>query len=147
VTTKKLQLVSFGLTANLDGVTFPAKEIIKFAHQAKALVHFDAAQAVPHQELKVKKLDVDFLSFSGHKMLGPSGMGVFYGKQELLAKLEPFLVGGDTVSTTTYAEAKFLPAPEKFEAGLQNYGGIIALGAAAEYLLKAGWRVIGEIEH
>jgi cysteine desulfurase/selenocysteine lyase len=145
--TKKVKLVSFGLTSNLDGVTYPAKEIIKLAHQAGALVHFDAAQAAPHQELNVKKLEVDFISFSGHKMLGTSGMGVFYGKLAHLEKLHPFMVGGDTVATTTYQKAEFLEPPEKFEAGLQNYGGIVALAAAAEYLTKVGWRTISKIEH
>jgi cysteine desulfurase/selenocysteine lyase len=86
----------------------------------------------------VKALDVDFLALSGHKMLGPSGMGVLYGKYQLLDQLEPFLVGGDTVASSTYTTCEFLPPPEKFEAGLQDYAGIIGLGAAAKYLMDVG---------
>lgn len=143
---QKVRLVSFGMTSNLDGVSIPAREIAKLAHRHQALVHFDAAQAIPHQAVDVRAIDADFLSFSGHKMLGPSGMGVFYGKKKLLDTLQPFLVGGDTVATTTYESANFLSAPEKFEAGLQNYSGIIALGVAAEYLMKYGFAKIAKTE-
>lgn len=143
---RRWRLFSFGLTANLDGVSIPACEIVKIAHRAGALVHFDGAQAVPHQEVKVNKLDCDFLSFSGHKMFGPSGMGVFYGKKALLEKLQPYMVGGDTVASTTYQDAQFLPAPEKFEAGLQDYAGIIGLGVAVEYLQKIGFANIAKTE-
>ncbi|MCL2110503.1 aminotransferase class V-fold PLP-dependent enzyme [Microgenomates group bacterium] len=144
--TKNVRLLSFALTSNLDGVSVPDKAIVKLAHQHGVLVHFDGAQAIPHRSLNVRALDVDFLSFSGHKMLGPSGMGVFYGKKALLAQLPPFLVGGDTVSTTTYQTATYLDAPEKFEAGLQNYSGIIGLGIAAEYLMKYGFAKIAQTE-
>lgn len=135
---KNVKLVSFGYTSNLDGVTIPAAEIIKKAHQNGALVLLDAAQSVPHMKTNVKALDVDFLALSGHKMLGPSGMGVLYGKYALLEKLEPFMVGGDTVASSTYTTCEFLPPPEKFEAGLQDYAGIIGLGAAAKYLMDVG---------
>lgn len=135
---KKVKLVSFGYTSNLDGVTIPAAEIVKKAHQNGALVLLDAAQSVPHMKTNVKALDVDFLALSGHKMLGPSGMGVLYGKYQLLEKLEPFMVGGDTVASSTYTTCEFLPPPEKFEAGLQDYAGIIGLGAAAKYLMDVG---------
>jgi cysteine desulfurase/selenocysteine lyase len=132
----KVKLVSMVYTSNLDGVTIPAQEIIKVAHSHGSKILLDAAQAIPHQTINVRKLDVDFLAFSGHKMLGPSGTGVLYGKYKLLEELEPFLVGGDTVEYSTYKDHKFLPLPEKFEAGLQNYAGIIGLGAAVEYLNK-----------
>jgi len=134
----KLKLVSIVHTSNLDGYTLPVKEIIKTAHDAGALVMLDGAQSVPHQEVDVRKLDVDFLAFSGHKMLGPSGIGVLYGKYELLEKLRPFLVGGDTVKDTTYDSCVFLNPPEKFEAGLQNYAGAIGLAAAIKYLRYNG---------
>ncbi len=98
----------------------------------------DAAQSAPHTEINVKKLDADFLACSGHKMLGPSGTGILCGKKELLQKLPPFLVGGDTVKDTTYTTAEYAEPPEKFEAGLQNYAGIIGLGAALEYLKNTG---------
>ncbi len=131
-------LVSMTMTSNLDGTSIPAKEIIDIAHKNGALVLLDAAQSAPHQEISVKKLDADFLACSGHKMLGPSGTGMLYGKKELLETMQPFLVGGDTVKDTTYATAEFAPPPDKFEAGLQNYAGILGLGAALEYLKQAG---------
>jgi cysteine desulfurase/selenocysteine lyase len=106
----------------------------------------DAAQAAPHQKINVRGLDVDFLAFSGHKMLGPSGTGVLYGKLSLLEKLTPFLVGGDTVASSTYETCEFLPPPEKFEAGLQDYAGMIGLGAAAQFLLKVGFDAIQKQE-
>lgn len=142
-----VKLVALGMTSNLDGVTIPAAEIIRLAHQHRALVLLDGAQSVPHQEIDVHKLDVDFLAFSGHKMLGPSGTGVLYGKYALLEKLSPFLVGGDTVSSSTYESCEFLPPPEKFEAGLQDYAGIIGLGEAALYLERIGFTEIHKQEH
>ncbi len=143
----EVKLVSMVLTSNLDGVTIPAAKIIKIAHKHGVKVLLDAAQAVPHQEINIRKLDVDFLAFSGHKMLGPSGTGVLYGKYKLLEKLEPFLVGGDTVEYTTYKDHKFLHLPEKFEAGLQNYAGIIGLGAAVKYLEEVGLKNIAQQEY
>ena len=141
-----VKLVSIVHTSNLDGVTNPAKEIIEIAHKNGALVCLDAAQSIPHRKIDVQDLDVDFLSFSGHKMLGPTGTGVFYGKKELLEKLSPFLVGGDTVEFSTYDSYKMLPAPEKFEAGLQNYAGIIGLGEAVKYLSQFDFKDVAEHE-
>jgi cysteine desulfurase/selenocysteine lyase len=141
-----VKLVSMVYTSNLDGVTFPAQEIVKMAHRQGALVLVDAAQAAPHQRIDVKSLDVDFLAFSGHKMLGPSGTGILYGKYKLLEKLSPFLVGGETVSSSTYDSCEFLPPPEKFEAGLQDYAGIIGLGAAVKYLDELGFDAIQKQE-
>ncbi len=141
-----VKLVSIVHTSNLDGVTNPAKEIIKIAHENNALVFLDAAQSIPHKKIDVQDLDVDFLAFSGHKMLGPTGTGVFYGKYELLEKLAPFLVGGDTVEFSTYDSYKMLPVPEKFEAGLQDYAGIIGLGAAVKYISQFDFKDIQEHE-
>ena len=141
-----VKLVSFGHTSNLDGVTIPAAEIIKLAHKNGSHVLLDAAQSAPHRQLNVKSLDVDFLAFSGHKLLGPSGTGVLYGKYALLDAMEPFLVGGDTVASSTYESAEFLPPPEKFEAGLQDYAGIIGLAAALQYLQKVGFDAIQKQE-
>ncbi|MCZ7392450.1 MAG: cysteine desulfurase [Candidatus Methanoperedens sp.] len=135
---RDVRLVSMVHTSNLDGYTIPAKEIIRSAHEHDALVMLDGAQSAPHKPVDVRELDVDFFALSVHKMLGPSGMGVLYGKKHLLEELAPFIVGGDTVSDTTYEGAKFLPPPEKFEAGLQNYAGIIGCGAAVDYLGKIG---------
>ena len=140
------RLVSIGYTANLDGVTVPLKEIIDIAHAAGALVLVDAAQAAGHHPINVKDLDADFLAFSGHKLLGPTGTGVLYGKYELLEKLKPFITGGDTVEKTTYKDHILLPPPEKFEAGLQDYAGIIGLGAAIKYLQKVGFEFIQKQE-
>ncbi len=141
-----VKLVSLGYTSNLDGVSIPAEQVIKAAHKAGALVLLDAAQTIPHRKINVRSLDVDFMAFSGHKMLGPSGTGVLYGKSKLLEKLSPFLVGGDTVANSTYDNAEFLPIPEKFEAGLQDYAGIIGLGEAACYLQKVGFDAIQKQE-
>lgn len=143
---KNVRLVALGMTSNLDGVTLPAAEIIKLAHKNGSLVLLDAAQAVPHHAINVRTLDADFIAFSGHKMLGPSGTGVLYGKYKLLEQMEPFMVGGDTVASSTYETAEFLPPPEKFEAGLQDYAGIIGLGAAVEYLHKIGFDAIQKHE-
>lgn len=139
-------LVSLAYTSNLDGVTNPVEEIIKISHQNGFLVLLDAAQTAPHQKIDVKKLDCDFLAFSGHKMLGPSGIGVLYGKYELLKALPPFLVGGETIADTTYQTAEFLEPPHKFEAGLQNYAGIIGFGSAINYLNDVGMENILEHE-
>ena len=143
---KGVKLVSVVHTSNLDGVTNPVKEIIEIAHKNGALVALDVAQSIAHRKIDVQDLDVDFMAFSGHKMLGPTGMGVFYGKEKLLEKLEPFLVGGDTVEYTTYESYKMLPLPEKFEAGLQNYAGIIGFGEAVKYLSQFDFKEIEKHE-
>jgi len=141
-----VKLVSFVHTSNLSGYTFPAERIVKIAHDNDSLVMLDAAQSVPHKKVDVHRLDVDFIAFSGHKMLGPSGIGVLYGKKDLLEKLNPFMVGGDTVANSTYESHELLKPPEKFEAGLQNYAGAIGLAAAVKYLEKIGMKEIDEHE-
>ncbi len=141
-----VKLVSFGYTSNLDGVTLPVEQIIKLAHKRGALVMLDAAQAAPQRKINVRSMDVDFLALSGHKILGPSGTGVLYGKYKLLDAMSPFMVGGDTVATSTYDTCEFLPVPEKYEAGLQDYAGIIGLGEAARYLQSVGFDAIQKQE-
>jgi len=143
---KGAKVVSIVHTSNLDGVTNPIKEITKIAHANNALVIVDAAQSIPHKKIDVKDLDVDFLAFSGHKMMGPTGTGVLYGKYKLLEKLNPFIVGGETVEYSTYTDYKFLPVPEKFEAGLQDYAGIVGLGEAVKYLSQFNFKDIAEHE-
>lgn len=143
---KDVKLVSMVYSSNLDGTTIPAEQVIKIAHRSGALVMLDGAQSVPHKEIDVHKLGIDFIAFSTHKMLGPSGFGVLYGKYELLEKLSPFLVGGDTVENTTYDSCVMMKPPEKFEAGLQNYAGAIGAGAAAEYIEKIGKKIIEKHE-
>jgi cysteine desulfurase/selenocysteine lyase len=142
----KVRLVSMVHTSNLDGVSIPAREIIKVAHDYGALVLLDAAQSAPHRKIDVASLDVDFFAFSIHKMCGPSGIGVLYGKYDQLDKLKPFMTGGDTVSDTHYDSYTLLKPPERFEAGLQDYAGIIGAGAAAEYLMKIGMDEIEQHE-
>lgn len=146
VLTRKVTLVSMVYTSNLDGMSIPAHEIVKLAHKAGALVLLDAAQAAPHRAIDVQKLDVDFLALSFHKMCGPSGMGILYGKKKLLESLSPFMVGGDTVASSTYSSHEFLPIPEKFEAGLQDYAGILGAAAACEYLSQVGFDAIQKQE-
>jgi cysteine desulfurase/selenocysteine lyase len=142
-----VKLVSMVYTSNLDGVTLPVKEIIEISHEYGAKILLDAAQTAPHKKLDVIDLDVDFLAFSGHKMLGPSGIGVLYGKYQLLNELEPFLTGGETVEYSTYREHKLLLPPEKFEAGLQDYAGIMGFAQAVRYLEQVGFDQIAEQEY
>ena len=120
------------------GYTLPASEIIELAHKYGTLVLLDGAQSISHQKIDVQKLDVDFFVFSFHKMLGPSGMGVCYGKQALLEEMPQFLIGGETI-TDAYQDS-FIPAelPAKFEAGLQDYAGALGAEAAIEYLEQIG---------
>ncbi|NLE08003.1 MAG: aminotransferase class V-fold PLP-dependent enzyme [Dehalococcoidales bacterium] len=147
--TRHVRLVSMGFTSNLTGYTIPAKEIIQLAHRYGALVLLDGAQAVPHMAIDVQDLDVDFLACSMHKMCGPRGVGVLYGKSEYLGKatreedeaenvILPTMLGGDTVFDSTYDDYTLLQAPERFEVGLQDYAGQIAAGAAVKYLRKVG---------
>jgi len=137
-----IKLVSFHHTSNVDGVTLPIKEITKLAHKKGIKVLVDAAQSAPHKEIDVRKLNVDFLVISGHKMMGPSGIGVLYGKLEELEKLDPFIVGGETVKNTTFESIEYEDIPEKFEGGLQNYAGMVGLGEACKYLKKIGLKRI-----
>lgn len=135
---KNVKLVSVVHTSNMDGVTNPLKEIIKISHDYGAKVLVDGAQSVPHKEIDVKKLDIDFLAFSGHKMLGPSGTGILYGKKEYLSKMDQFIVGGETVMNSTYDSYIPEELPSKFEAGLQDYAGLIGLAEACRYIQKIG---------
>lgn len=144
---KKVKMVALGWSSNLDGTSIPVREVIRIAHQSGAKVLLDAAQTVPHQAVNVKDLDVDFLAFSGHKMLGPTGTGVLYGKADLLKNLSPLLSGGGAVAYSTYTTHEFQPIPDKFEAGLQDYAGIFGLGAAVGYLQKIKWDDIIRREH
>jgi cysteine desulfurase/selenocysteine lyase len=134
----KVSMVALGLSSNLDGVSVPGKEVVKLAHQAGAKVLFDAAQAAPHHPLDIRALGADYVAFSGHKMLGPSGIGVLTGTAESLELLEQDNVGGETVIDATFQDATWEPLPNKFEAGLQHYAGIVGLGEACRYLDRVG---------
>jgi cysteine desulfurase/selenocysteine lyase len=131
-------------TSNLDGYTIPVEKIIKIAHEYGALVLLDGAQSAAREPIDVKKIDVDFFAFSSHKILGPTGIGILYGKYRLLQELDPFMVGGDTVEKSTYDSYTLLDVPEKFEAGLQNYAGAIGTGVAADYIMRIGKENIGK---
>ncbi|MFH1174731.1 MAG: cysteine desulfurase [archaeon] len=139
---KTAKVVAVCQTTNLDGTSVPLKEIIKEAHKVGALVLSDAAQSAPHQAIDVKKLDVDFMAVSGHKMLGPTGVGFLYGKKELLEKLNPFMTGGGTALDSTYTSVHYDKIPFRFEAGLQNYAGITGMKAAFDYLNRIGMDTI-----
>ncbi len=135
-------LISVVHSSNVTGTVAPMKEIVEIAHDRGALVMSDDAQYAPHHPLDVQDFDVDFSAISVHKMCGPTGVGVLYGKMDLLKSMDMFLVGGDTVADVRYIDGKivpeYLPPPEKFEAGLQNYAGAIGAGAAADYLQSIG---------
>jgi cysteine desulfurase / selenocysteine lyase len=152
--TGRVRLVSMAYTSNLTGHTIPAAEIVRMAHECGALVLLDAAQTIPHQTVDVQALDVDFLAFSLHKMCGPKATGVLYAKRELTQDwedigrcvLDPAVLGGGTVADTNYEDYALLPSPERFEAGVQNYAGQIAAGAAITYLRQIGIDKIAEHE-
>jgi cysteine desulfurase/selenocysteine lyase len=139
---KHVKLVSVAHTSNLDGTSNPIKEIIKRAHENESLVLIDGAQSTPHKEVNVKKMNMDFLTFSGHKMLGPSGTGILYGKHDLLQTLDSPIIGGNTVKNSTYNSYEIEEIPARFEDGLQNYAGIIGLAEASRYLKKIGFKNI-----
>lgn len=134
---KDTSLVSVCHTSNLDGTSVP-DEIVKLAHDNDALVLLDAAQSVPHRKVDVKKLGVDLLAFSGHKMLGPTGTGALYAREDIHEMMRPFIVGGETVTDSTYDSSTLEKPPHRFEAGLQHYAGIIGFAAAAKYLDNIG---------
>lgn len=144
------RIVSLVHASNLTGTIAPLKEIVEIAHDHGALVVSDEAQYVPHRKLDVQALDVDFAAISMHKALGPTGVGILYGKYDLLEELDMFLVGGDVIEDVIYKDnqiiPKYLPPPHKFEAGLQNYAGMMGAGAAVDYLKNIGMDKIHERE-
>ncbi len=131
---KKPKLVSFTQVSNVLGTVNNAKEMTRLAHGAGAKVLVDAAQSVPHMKVNVRDIGCDFLAFSGHKMLGPAGIGVLYGRAELLEETEPLYGGGDMIRSVTFKNSTWNELPWKFEAGTSNVEGGIGLGAAVEYL-------------
>ncbi len=136
--THKTAILSITHISNSLGTINPVKELIELAKSKGAITIIDAAQSVPHVKVDVKELGCDFLAFSGHKMLGPTGIGILYGKKELLEKLSPFNFGGDMISSVSYEDAKWNELPWKYEAGTQNIAGAIGLAEAIRYLEKIG---------
>ncbi len=145
--TDKTKIVGITHVSNVLGTINNVKKIIKYAHKKGAVVIVDASQSIPHMKIDVQDLDTDFLVFSGHKMLAPLGIGVLYGKREILNKMTPFLMGGDMIEYVYEQETTFAPLPNKFEAGTQNVEGVIGLGAAIDYIENLGYDKIQEIEH
>jgi cysteine desulfurase/selenocysteine lyase len=149
---EKTKIVCISHVSNVSGVVNDMKRITKIAHEYGALTLVDGAQSVPHMPIKVKDLDVDFLAFSGHKMLGPTGIGVLYGKREILEEMEPFHGGGEMIKEVTFNQSKrrcsitWNDLPWKFEAGTPNVGGSIGLMEAIKYLRSLGMENVMEHE-
>lgn len=135
-----VRLVAAVHVSNLDGYVAPAKDLVDVAHHRGAEVLLDGAQAAPHVPVDLARLGADHYAVSVHKMLGPTGVGALVSRPDALAKLEPFITGGDTVARTTYEGAEFLDAPARFEAGLQNYAGLAGVEPALDLLSKVGMR-------
>lgn len=142
IITEKTKVVALTHQSNVLGTINPLDAIVARAHQVGAVVVLDACQSVPHMKLDVTELGVDFLVFSGHKAVGPTGIGVMWGRSELLAELPPFLTGGSMIETVTMTDATWAPAPRKFEAGVPNMAQAAGLGAALTYLDRIGMDAI-----
>jgi cysteine desulfurase/selenocysteine lyase len=140
----RVKLVSFAYVSNVLGTITPVAELAGMAHEAGAVAVVDAAQAAPHLSIDVRSLAVDFLACTGHKMLGPMGIGVLYGRRELLEAMPPFLGGGEMIRRVDFEHATWNDLPWKFEAGTPSVGDAVALGAAVEYLEGIGLDAIAE---
>ena len=136
--TTRTKVVALTHQSNVLGTINPLDQITKKAREVGALFVLDACQSVPHYRVDVKTLNVDFLAFSGHKMLGPTGVGILWGKKELLDEMPPFLTGGSMIETVTMESATYLDAPKRFEAGVPNMAQAVGLGAAVDYLNRVG---------
>jgi cysteine desulfurase/selenocysteine lyase len=147
VITERTKVVSFVLVSNVLGTVNPVEEIVRRAQEVGALVVIDASQAAPHMPLDVQAIQADFVAFTGHKMCGPTGIGVLWGRQELLEDLPPFLGGGEMIETVTMHSSTYAPAPHKFEAGTPPIAQAVGLGAAVDYLTGIGMERIAAHEH
>ena len=144
--TDKTKIVGITHVSNVLGTINNVKEIIKYAHKKGAVVVVDASQSIPHMPIDVQELNADFLVFSAHKMFGPLGLGILYGKKEILNKMNPFIMGGDMIEYVYEQDTTFAPLPNKFEAGTQNVGGVVGLSAAMDYIENIGYDNIAKIE-
>jgi cysteine desulfurase/selenocysteine lyase len=143
----RTRMVAVAHVSNALGTVNPVSEIIEMAHKAGALALIDGAQAAPHMKVDVQALDADFYAFSGHKLFGPTGVGVLYGKSKLLNAMPPYQGGGDMIRTVTFEKTTYNDLPYKFEAGTPNIAGGIGLGAAVDYVNRIGLDQIGAYEH
>lgn len=144
--TDKTKIVGITHMSNVTGVVNDVEAIIKYAHKKGAVTVVDASQSIPHKKVDVQNLDADFLVFSGHKMMASLGIGVLFGKKELLQKMPPFLMGGDMIEYVYEQDITFAPLPNKFEAGTQNVEGVVSLAAAIDYIESIGYENIEKIE-
>jgi cysteine desulfurase / selenocysteine lyase len=140
----RTKLVSVAHVSNALGTINPAKEIVRLAHERDIPVILDGAQAIPHLPVDVQDLDCDFYVFSGHKIYGPTGIGVLYGKAELLADMPPYQGGGDMIESVTFEKTTYAPVPARFEAGTPNIAGVVGLAAALDYVTAIGFEAIQE---
>ncbi|MES2200489.1 MAG: cysteine desulfurase [Chlamydiota bacterium] len=147
ILSSKVKLVAIAHVANATGVIHPIAEVIAIAHSHGSKVLVDAAQSIAHLPISVEEWDVDFLAFSGHKMYGPTGIGILYGKKELLEKMPPYQGGGDMVETVTFEKTTYQQLPLKFEAGTPSITEVMGLGAAIHFIQKIGFQKIQEIDH
>jgi cysteine desulfurase / selenocysteine lyase len=138
IITAKTKIVALTHQSNVLGTINPLEDLVKRTHEVGAVFILDACQSVPHMPVNVAELDIDFLAFSGHKAVGPTGVGVLWGRASLLAELPPFLFGGSMIESVTMTEATWAPAPRKFEPGVPNMAQIVGLGAALNYLSAIG---------
>ena len=143
---KKTKIVAITHQSNVLGTIVPLEKIVKRAHSVGAVVVLDACQSAPHFAIDVKTLGVDFLAFSGHKALGPTGIGILWGRSEYLNQMEPFLTGGSMIESVTMTEAKWAQSPKRFEAGVPNMAQAVGLAAAIGYLNKLGMDNVAEHE-
>ena len=143
----KTKVVALTHQSNVLGTINPLDEIVRAAHEVGAVVVLDACQSVPHMKVDVRQLDIDFLAFSGHKAVGPTGVGIMWGRRDLLAELPPFLTGGSMIADVTMTTATWAKAPAKFEAGVPNMAQAVGLGVAIDYLSAIGMDEIAAHEH
>ena len=141
------KIVAITHQSNVLGTIVPLKDIVSRAHSVGAVVVLDACQSAPHFAIDVKALDIDFLAFSAHKALGPTGIGILWGRSEFLNSMEPFLTGGSMIETVTMTEAKWAPSPKRFEAGVPNMAQAVGFAAAINYLNDLGMDNVAKHEH
>lgn len=144
---ERTRIVAFAHVSNALGTVLPAEQMISDAHAAGAVALLDGAQAVPHRRVDVEALDCDFYCFSGHKMFGPTGTGILYGKRHLLEEMPPYQGGGDMIEQVTFERSTWNELPHKFEAGTPHIAGFVGLGAAVDYLEEVGLEQIEAYEH